>query len=403
MIFIKIFVLLSLATLSISSYAGNENEYFWGVHQGGITNGEQTQTYFISFDMVSNNREDLIKLLQSWTLTAAEITNGPEKLNSHLSPDEPSLESGAAVGLSPKGLTITFGFGPSLFEKNGEDRYGIAKNRPEALVDLPRFPGDQLNIERTGGDISIQVSANDPQFVEYAVRKFAKIANGVAEIKWAQTGFNGSFKKGDTPRNQMGFKDGTMNIDVTKPDLMNKFVWVGNEGPEWMRGGSYLVVRQIRISLAHWDDMKTSFQEETIGREKVSGAPIGKKGEFDMLELEAADEQGNVITNENSHAAMAAPETNNGAQILRRAFSYDNGVAKIAERWPPWKQLVTFDAGLFFEAFQRDPRTGFMKIFARMSQIDMLNQFTTHVAGGIYACPPGVTKGQFIGQQLFIN
>ena len=403
MIFIKIFVFLSLATLSISSYAGNENEPFWGVHQGGITNEEQTQTYFISFDMVSNNREDLIKLLQSWTLTAAEITNGPEKFKPHLSPNEPTLESGAAVGLSPKGLTITFGFGPSLFEKNGEDRYGIAKNRPEALVDLPRFPGDQLNIERTGGDISIQVSANDPQFVEYAVRKFAKTANGVAEIKWAQTGFNGSFKKGDTPRNQMGFKDGTLNIDVTKPDLMNKFVWVGNEGPEWIRGGSYLVVRQIRISLAHWDDMKTSFQEETIGREKVSGAPIGKKSEFDMLELNAADKQGNLITNENSHAAMAAPETNDGAQILRRAFLYDNGVAKIAERWPPWKQLVTFDSGLFFEAFQRDPRTGFMKIFARMSQIDMLNQFTTHVAGGIYACPPGVTKGQFIGQQLFIN
>lgn len=181
---------------------------------------------------------------------------------------------------------------------------------------------------------------------------------------------------------------------------MNKFVWVGEEGPTWLRDGSYMVIRPIRISLEHWDDMKTSFQEETFGRQKATGAPIGKTHEFDKLDLDAVDKYGNAITAENSHAAMSAPENNDGTQILRRAFSYDNGITKIAERWPPWRLIVTFDAGLLFQCYQRDPRTGFIKLFTKMAQIDMLNQFTTHVGGGLFACPPGAKPGEFIGQRL---
>ena len=374
---------------------------FWGAHQGGIDTPIQRHTYFIAFDLVTGKREDVIKLLRAWTDASAMMASGPAHFDGKADINQPNAESGATVGLGASRLTITFGFGSSLFEKDGIDRFGLAKQRPEALVDLPRFAGDQLDPQRTGGDLSIQACADDPQVVEYAVRRLAKLADGIAVMRWAQMGFTGGFKHGETPRNQMGFKDGTINIATSDPVAMNKFVWVGNEGPGWLRGGSYMVIRPIRISLEHWDDMKTSFQEETVGRQKYSGAPIGKKNEFDSLDLQSTDKDGNPRTAENSHAAMSAPENNDGAQILRRAFSYDNGIAKIAERWPPWRQLMTFDAGLLFQCYQRDPRTGFIKLFTKMAQIDMLNQFTTHVGSGLFACPPGAKPGEFIGQQLF--
>jgi deferrochelatase/peroxidase EfeB len=393
---------LADSTMTASSpTASSAIEPFWGMYQAGIATPIQRHTYFIAFDMVSQSRDDLIKLLRLWTVAAADMCGGPETFDSRADTNRPGATSGAAVGLLPAHLTITFGFGASLFDKNGVDRYGLAKSRPEALVDLPRFPGDQLNPERTGGDLSIQASADDPQVVEYAVRRLAKLANGIAEMRWAQTGFTGGFKPGETGRNQMGFLDGTMNVPTHDAQAMNKFVWVGEEGPTWLRGGSYMVIRPIRISLDHWDDMKVAFQEETVGRHKPSGAPIGKTHESDPLGLDRADTEGNPIIAENAHAAMSAPENNDGAQILRRAFNYDNGIARIAERWPPWRQLMTFDAGLLFQCYQKDPRTGFVKIFTKMSQFDMLNQFTTHTGSGLFACPPGARAGGFIGEALF--
>lgn len=360
-------------------------EAFWGEHQAGIVSKEPAHTYFVAFDLITDQRGQLQALLQRWTLAAAEL-----------------IESGAMPGLMNKPLSVTFGFGPSLFEKDGQDRFGLAAQRPAALVNLPRFVGDQLVPERTGGDLSVQVCAEDPLAVETAIRRLAKVAQGVAVMRWAQMGFNGRFQAHETPRNQMGFKDGTLNVNGQDPQTAKAFVWVGDEGPAWLRGGSYMVIRPIRISLEHWDDMTLAFQEQTIGRHKASGAPIGKQQEFEDLDLEREDAQGNPVLTENSHAAMSAPESNGGAQILRRAFSYDNGIAKIAERWPPWRQLVTFDAGLLFQCYQRDPRTGFIRLFKKMAQIDMLNQFTTHVGGGLFACPHGIKPGAYLGEDLFV-
>lgn len=376
-------------------------EPFWGAHQAGISTPIQRHTYFIAFDLTTEQRADVVKLLQAWTDAAAQMTAGPAKFDSHADPQQPSTESGAAVGIPSSRLTITFGFGPTLFEKDGKDRFGLAAKRPEALVELPRFPGDQLIPERTGGDLSIQACADDPQVVEYAVRRLAKLASSVAVMRWAQMGFTGAFPHGETGRNQMGFKDGTLNVATDDPEAMRKFVWVGEEGPAWLRGGSYMVIRPIRIALDHWDDMKVAFQEQSVGRHKDSGAPIGKKNEHDPLDLERTDKDGNNVVPEESHAALSAPENNGGAQILRRAFNYDNGIAKIAERWPPWRQLVTFDAGLLFQCYQKDPRTGFIRLFAKMAVVDMLNQFTTHTGSGLFACPPGAKPGEFIGEALF--
>ncbi|OIQ84364.1 putative deferrochelatase/peroxidase EfeN precursor [mine drainage metagenome] len=374
---------------------------FRGEHQSGITTPMQSHTYFMAFDLVTTKREDVVLLLKAWTDAAAKMSREPENVDPHANPDRIPGHSGAALGLPPARLTITFGFGPGLFEKDGVDRYGLAARRPAALADLPRFTGDQRVAERTGGDLSVQACADDPQVVEYAIRQLVELANGIAVIRWAQPGFSGGFRPGETPRNQMGFKDGTMNVPTGDAASMNQFVWVGAEGPAWMRGGSYMVIRPTRIALEHWDKMKLGFQEQTVGRQKYSGAPIGKQNEFDPLDINATDREGNPVMAENAHAAMAAPANNDGAQILRRAYSYDNGAARIAERWPPWRQATTFDAGLLFQCYQRDPRTGFSRIFERMAKFDMLNQFTTVVGSGLFACPPGARAGEYIGQRLF--
>jgi deferrochelatase/peroxidase EfeB len=318
-------------------------------------------------------------------------------------------DGASALGLAPARLTITFGFGAGLFMKDGVDRYGLAAKRPEALVDLPKFNGDQqLQGARTGGDISVQACADDPQVAFHAIRELDRLSYGAAQIRWAQAGFLPQTPPGETPRNLMGFKDGTINPPLgrapTTPDAPRGFddvVWVGEEGPDWMRGGSYVVARRIRISLEHWDRTEVDFQEQVIGRHKYSGAPIGKSGEREPLDLDRADKDGNPLIADNAHVRLGAAAVNDGAQILRRAYSYNDGVSFTAERWPPWRQGMLYDAGLFFVAYQRDPRTGFIKIYDAMSKLDALNQFTTHTGGGLFACPAGVCEGEFIGQRLF--
>lgn len=147
--------------------------------------------------------------------------------------------------------------------------------------------------------------------------------------------------------------------------------------------------------------MELGFQEEVVGREKASGAPLGKAHEFDPLDLNAKDKDDNPVIPDNAHARLSSAEENGGAQILRRAYSFNDGVGFYAERWPPWRQGIMLDAGLFFVAYQHDPRTGFIKINKKLATEDIMNQFTTHVGSAIFACPPGAAEGSFIGATLF--
>ena len=381
----------------------------------------QSYTYFAAFDLTAKKRDDVIGMLRAWTAAAARMTSGMaiepfeqtevdyalETAATTTNSDEPPTtliaapDTGETYGLPAARLTLTFGFGAGLFVKDSNDRYGLARQRPEALVDMRRFVGDQLVEANTGGDLSVQACADDPQVAFHAVRQLARLAYDVAQLRWAQTGFMPSFGTTQTPRNLMGFKDGTNNPSVSDPTVMDKLVWVGNEGPDWMRGGSYLVARRIRIALEHWDRTKVDFQEQTVGRHKASGAPLGMKSEFEPLDLDKTDKDGNPIIPESAHVRLAAAGSNGGAQILRRPYSYNDGVNFTAERWPPWRQGMEYDAGLFFICYQRDPRTGFIKIFENMSKFDMMNQFVTHVGGGLFACPQGIARGEFLGQQLF--
>ena len=397
-------------------------EPFWGEHQGGIATPPQRYTYFAAFDVTAATRGEVAELLHAWTAAAARMAagqtaqpladrlapavapdRGRRKGDSYDAPDAAAMaaDTGEVLGMPAERLTVTFGFGAGLFAKDGKDRFGLAARRPAALVDLPKFPGEELVAAHTGGDLSVQACADDAQVAFHAVRQLARIAAGAATIRWAQSGFRPHPVGRETPRNLMGFKDGTINPATGDAKVMQEVVWAGSEGPAWMQGGSYVVARRIRMALEHWDRVQVAFQEQTFGRHKYSGAPLGGKNETDPPNLAAKDKDGNFIIAENAHVRLAAAATNDGAQILRRPYSYNNGVDFVAERWPPWHQGLEYDAGLLFICYQRDPRSGFIRIFERLAKFDMMNQFTTHVGGGLFACPGGAAAGGFIGQRLF--
>lgn len=383
-------------------------EPFRGAHQSGIvTFPIQHHTYFAAFDLVTEKRDDVIKLLKSWTEASARMMTGdtaqplgngltlPVPLRPAKPGDEESLpnfkamssDSGETIGMSPSRLTITFGFGAGLFLKDGHDRFGLAKRRPAAFVDLPKFAGDQMIENRTGGDISVQACAEDPQVAFHAVRQLARIAEGVAQLRWVQTGF----RPGTGERHLLGFSNGKGNPPMTNGEMMDKVVWVGDEGPDWMRGGSYLVARRIRFALEHWDHMPVAYQEKAIGEMKYQHGPAPKPADSDEPDYENDGDP--------THLDIATPDA---FTMVRRSFSYNDGLSIVAERWPPWRQGLEYDAGMLFICYQRDPRTGFINMYDKMARLDVkLNQFWTHEGGGLFACPRGAKDGEFIGQYLF--
>jgi len=370
---------------------------FYGLHQAGIVTEQQRHTYFAAFDVIATQRNALIDMLRTWTDAAARLTAGQPILPLASSYDTKVAlpDSGEVIGLTPARLTLTFGFGPELFVKDGNDRFGLADHRPDGLAPLPVFVGDKLIAGKTGGDLSVQACADDPQVAFHAIRQLARLATDAAQVRWVQAGFLSPPAAHGTPRNLMGFKDGTQT-----PSDLNRFVWAGSEAPRWLQGGTYVIARRIRIVLEHWDQMKIAFQEQTFGRQKLSGAPLGAKHEFDPLPLGATDKDGNTIIAENAHVRLANASTNDGAEILRRGYSYNDGVDFTTERWPPWRQGMEYDAGLLFVCYQRDPRTGFIRIFEKLSRFDMLNQFVTHTGGGLFACPGAPANGEYLGQRL---
>ncbi len=385
-------------------------EAFFGDHQAGIATPQQAHSQFATFDMVAKTRNELIAMLRAWTDAAARMTAGDPARPMGQDLRVEAADGGSALGLAGAGLTLTFGFGAGLFEKDGVDRFGLASQRPPELADLPKFNGDQLEPLRCGGDISVQACADDAAVAFHAIRELTRLSYGAAQLRWAQAGFMPRTPAGETPRNLMGFKDGTNNPAPSgapgSPDIprnLDEVIWVDAGGPQWMRGGSYLVTRRIRISLEHWDRSEIEFQEQVIGRHKYSGAPVGKTGERELLELDRTDQDGNLAIADTAHVRLGAAAINDGAQILRRAYSYNDGLSFIAERWPPWRQAMMYDAGLFFIAYQRDPRSGFTKIFDTMAKLDALNQFTTHTGSGLFACPSGIRAGEFIGERLLLG
>ncbi|MFD6434475.1 iron uptake transporter deferrochelatase/peroxidase subunit [Streptomyces venezuelae] len=358
---------------------------FHGAHQAGIATAVQDRLHFAAFDVKTDDREEFVQLLKDWTKAAARMTAGHavgEGAYGGLA-EAPPDDTGEALGLRPSRLTLTIGFGPSLFEK-----FGLGDRRPDALVDLPKFPGDNLDKARSGGDLCVQACADDPQVAVHAVRNLARIGFGKVAVRWSQLGFgktSSTTPDAQTPRNMMGFKDGTRNISGTDAAALGRHVWVGpKDGTDWMTGGSYLVARRIRMNIETWDRTSLQEQEDVFGRDKGKGAPVGRAEERDEPFLKAMKPD--------AHVRLAHPDTNDGATILRRGYSFTDGT----------DGLGRLDAGLFFLAYQRDVRKGFIPVQRSLSRSDALNEYIQHVGSAVFAVPPGVRdKDDWWGRGLF--
>jgi deferrochelatase/peroxidase EfeB len=369
---------------------GTGSVAFYGTHQAGIDTPAQDRLHFAAFDLLTEDPGELRELLREWTVAAAEMTAGEMVGDVNDLPLAPPDDTGETVGLLPSSLTVTFGFGPSLFEKRG---LGVAGKRPAALKPLPPLPGDELDPAESGGDLCVQACSDDPQVAFHAIRNLARIGRGTVAMRWSQLGFGrtSTTSRGqETPRNLMGMKDGTANIKAEDTEAMDRYVWVGSEAPAWMRGGSYMVTRRIRMLLEVWDRASLADQERTIGRHKYSGAPLGESDEFDPLPLEA-QKNGHPVIPSNSHVRLASATENDGARILRRGYSFTDGVDE---------SLGELEAGLFFICFQRDPAKQFVQIQQRLGQIDALNEYIKHVGSALFAVPPGAHPGGYVGEGL---
>jgi deferrochelatase/peroxidase EfeB len=357
---------------------------FYGTHQAGIATPAPARLAFATYDLtvsgsVSDNRAALRELLQTWTAAAAAMTDGRQVPGDSTSLVAPPADTGEAYGSSPANLTITFGVGPSLFD----DRFGLADRRPAALADLPKLPPENLDPTRTGGDLSIQACSDDPVVAFHAIRNLARLGRGTVVMRWSELGFGKATSNGtdqETPRNLMGFKDGTRNIDGRDTQLMDAHVWVGDEtDQQWMRGGSYLVARRIQMRVEAWDRDFLSDQQNVFGRYKYSGAPLSGSKERDTPDFAAKDASGQPVIPMDAHMRLAAHENNGGIRILRRGYSFTDGIVAASGE---------LDAGLFFIAFQKDPQKQFVPLQQSLGAHDALNEYIQHVGSGLFACPP---------------
>ncbi|MFT3798341.1 iron uptake transporter deferrochelatase/peroxidase subunit [Microbacterium sp.] len=380
-----------------SEGAASVHEFF-GAHQAGITTPVQDHLHFASFDMMARtSRDDLVELLQDWSYAASRMTQGLDVSATGAvggDPEAPPDDTGEALGLPASALTITFGFGPTLFvASDGTDRYGLAAQRPTTLERLPSFLGDDLLPGMSDGDLCIQACADDPQVAVHAIRNLSRIAFGRARLRWSQLGFGRTSKTTTgqaTPRNLFGFKDGTANILADDTAALDAHVWVADsDEPAWLAGGSYLVARKIAMRIETWDRVRLSEQERIVGRDKAHGAPLSGGVEQTTPDFEATDAAGSPDIDVRSHVRLAHPEFNDGNRILRRGYNYVDGNTDLGQ----------LDAGLFFLSYQRTPDQ--FVALQRTLSTDLMNEYTQHIGSGIWAIPPGARAGSYVGAPLF--
>ncbi len=385
------------ATPKAGRLSPDEPVPFHGPHQAGIETPAQDRVHFVALDVVTKDRAVLVDLLDRWTQAAERMAAGVETVLGGVAgvgPKAVPQDTGEAYGLPASNLTLTMGFGPSMFD----DRFGLAAQRPPALRELPPFTGDRLDPARCGGDIGIQACATDPQVAVHAVRNLVRMGAGVVRVRWSQLGFgrtSSTSTEQATPRNLFGFKDGTNNLKLEDPALFDEHVWVGApdvpDSASWMVGGSYLVARRIRMLLEIWDVASLQDQEETFGRNKLTGAALGQVREFDKVNFEARAPSGHPAVPADSHIALASAHHLDGVRILRRGYTFTDGADGAGH----------LDAGLFFLAFMRDPGAQFVPMQRALAAKDKLNEYITHTGSAVFACPPGVEPGGRWGGSLF--
>ncbi|MEV6762309.1 iron uptake transporter deferrochelatase/peroxidase subunit [Streptomyces sp. NPDC051105] len=362
------------------SSVGSDQAMFHGKHQPGITEGLQARGHLVAFDLAAGaGRKEAAALLRRWSTTAERLMAGEAMTQD---------DTDVARDAGPSSLTITFGFGNSFFA-----RTGLEKQRPSALDPLPDFSSDHLDRSRSDGDLWVQIGADDALVAFHALRAIQKDAGSAAKVRWQMNGFNrtpGATAHPMTARNLMGQLDGTRNPKPTESDFDQRIFVPSSGEPTWMANGSYAVVRRIRMLLDDWEKLSLAAQEDVIGRRKSNGAPLSGGTETTAMDLEKTRSDGDYVVPINAHARITRPDQNGGAAILRRPFSYHDGID--ADGTP--------DAGLLFVCWQADPLRGFVPVQRKLDRGDALSQYIRHEASGLFAVPGGAADGEYVGQRL---
>jgi len=360
---------------------------FYGDHQPGIATTPPSALVLTAFDLATNDRASLVDLLKRWSSAAEALMRG-ELLDTSTGSSARLRDSGETRGLPPASLTLTVGFGPGAFDAIPE----LVREKPPGLSPIPPMRGDALDDARGGGDLVVQACADDEMVAFHATRQLTRLAKGIATPRWSQRGFGATtdVRRGQTPRNLFGQKDGTAN---PQPGTLgfDPVVWVQpGDSPPWMVGGAYLAVRRIRMDLDRWDLAAASQQNKALGRDTVTGAPLSGGGEFSAPDFGATDNVGQLTIPADAHIRVANPAFNDAAEMLRRGYSYDDGYTDDRRR----------DAGLIFMAYVRDVPQQFTPVLRALTERDAMHAFLTHAASAVFAIPPGCQPGGFLGDTL---
>jgi dye decolorizing peroxidase len=348
-----------------------------GAHQAGIESKPQAHTNFVAFDLLTGiTTDDMLRWMVLLTDDISRLTSGESALA------DPHPE----IVIGPANLTVTVGFGPSLFKK-----LALESKMPTGFGELPNFKIDQLDDAVSNGDVLIHIGADDLQILSHVTRIFIRDSSTFAAMRYMQSGFTnaiGSSPEGKTQRNLMGQVDGTDNPDLNSDDFSN-LVWI-DKGPAWAVGGTQLVLRRIRMNLDTWDILGREDKEEVIGRHLDSGAPLGKQNEFDFLDFEAKKPNGLPVIAPFAHVRRASA-ADLGERFFRRPFNYQTLDASA-------RQL---EAGLLWTAYCRDLAKQYVPVQKRLAEFDLLNQWTTPVGSSVFAIARGVQPGEIIAEELF--
>ena len=346
---------------------------FDGTHQAGISTPAQAHVNVVGFNLFRDvDLEDAKRLMRLWTEDARRLTQGKAPVGDL----EPEL------ALTPANLTVTCGWGKSFF-----DKLGLGEEAPSWLHPIDAFSKDRLEEKWGQTDVVLQICCDDPVTLAHATRSFIRSSISYVQTKWMQSGFlhaAGGLEKGATPRNLFGFKDGTVNPGTEEE--YNEQVWI-DEGPDWQKDGSCMVVRRIAFDMDEWEKLDRMSRELVFGRTADEGAPLSGGDEHSEADYSKTDDLGLPVIDPMSHMARSVnPDDKPRQKLRRRAYNYD---------LPPAPETgVTSDSGLIFICFQKNPEEQFTAIQKRLDEADRLNQWITHIGSAVYFVPRGVGKGK---------